>query len=413
MNLERHYKELLGLDKNWRVERVELVLERQRVEIIVGWSGSEKGSCPECGKSCRIYDLREERSWRHLDTMQFETIIRCRVPRVKCAQHGVLTMATPWAGKHSRFTLLFEAFAVLVLQASQTVEAARRLLGLSWRQVDEIRTRAVERGLERRRSEPIDYLGIDEKSFARGHSYVSVLADLQAGRVLEVAPGRDEGAAQELLETLSAQQRSEALAVAVDMWPAYMKQVKAQMGEAVLVHDRFHVVKHLNDAVDKVRRRENKLLMARRDERLKGSRYLWLKGLERMSPQARSRFHELKDSGLKVGRAWTIKHLFEEFWTFDFGSDARAFFRDWYGWAIRSRLDPIKQVARMLKAHLHGLLGYILHPITNATTEGLNSKIQLLKASARGFRSFAKYRIAILFHCGKLDLLPSTSPQKS
>jgi transposase len=158
---------------------------------------------------------------------------------------------------------------------------------------------------------------------------------------------------------------------------------------------------------------EHVRLMAKKDERLKGSKYLWLKGFERMDPQAKLRFNELKSSGLKVSRAWSMKDLFNEFWSFEFGWDAKEFFRDWCNWVMRSKLEPMKRVARMLKKHSSGLFGYIIHPITNAATEGLNSKIQNIKASARGFRRFDAYRTAILFYCGKLDMLPATVPQKS
>lgn len=409
------FTQLLGLDSNWEVADVNLALADQRVEILVEWIGGKNAPCPECGELCSVYDLREERSWRHLDTMQFETIIRCRVPRCDCPEHGVRTIGTPWAGKHGRFTLMFEAFAIRVLQACSNVEAARKLLGLSWQQTDEIRTRAVKRGLERRDNEPIKRLGIDEKSFGKHHDYLSVMTDLDQGRVLEVVPERKQEAAEELLLTLSAQQRHGVLAVAMDMWPAFMNAAAKHLPEATLVHDKFHVVKHLGEAVDQVRKQENKHLIEQGDKRLVGHKYTMLKNPQNMKPAQRKRFDELKASNLKTARAWAIKDLFTEFWTFDFGADAEAFFKDWYGWAIRSQLDPIKKKARMLKKHIDGLLGYIIHPVTNAVTEGLNSKIQNIKSSARGFRSFQRYRTAILFYCGKLDMIPACEmhPQKT
>lgn len=414
-SLEGHYSELLGLDANWKVTSVDLSLQDQRVEIGVTWDGGRETACPECGERCRLYDLRAERRWRHLDTMQFETVISCRVPRCECPQHGVVTVAVPWAGKHSRFTLMFEAFAIRVLQACSNVEAARRLLGLSWRQVDEIRRRAVERGLARREEEPVERIGLDEKSFGRGHDYISVMSDLDGSRVLEVVAERKQTAAEALLSTLSLQQREAVLAVALDMWPAYMNAAQALLPEAVLVHDKFHVVKHLSEAVDNVRKAENKSLLKEGDSQLKDAKYLFLKKPERMSQTQRDRFEELRASNLKSARAWAIKEQFGEFWSFEFVADAREFFADWHGWAVRSRLKPMAQKAKMLKKHLGGLLGYVLHPVTNAATEGLNSKIQYLKASARGFRSFQRYRDAILFYCGKLDMMPvmPASPQKT
>ena len=130
---------------------------------------------------------------------------------------------------------------------------------------------------------------------------------------------------------------------------------------------------------------------------------------------ALTRFEELRDSKLKVARAWAIKELFDDFWSFEFLADAKDFFKDWYRWATHCRLKPVIQVAKRLKKHWNGLQGYILHPISNATAEGFNSKIQNIKASARGFRNFDNFRYAILFYCGKLDLIPArfNFPQKS
>ena len=236
MDLNGHYGQLLGLDAHWRVTDVDLALERQRVEIAVEWVGGKDAPCPECGSACALYDLREERRWRHLDTMQFETVIRSRAPRCRCPEHGVQTISVPWADKHGRFTLMFEAFAIRVLQACSNVEAARKLLGLSWQQADEIRTRAVARGLKRRGEEALERVGLDEKSFGSHHDYISVMSDLDEGRVLEVVPGRRQEAAESLLLTLSARQRQGVLAVALDMWPAFMSAAEKHLPEATLAN---------------------------------------------------------------------------------------------------------------------------------------------------------------------------------
>lgn len=415
MDTNKTFSQLLGLTSEWQVSDVGLDMEQQRVQIAVEWIGGNSAQCPDCGHRCPVYDFREERSWRHLDTMQFVTVVTCRTPRCRCPEHGVLTVKAPWADKHSRFTLMFESFAIRVLQACSNVEAARKLLGLSWQQADDIRTRAVQRGLDRRAAEPIERLGLDEKSFGKHHDYISVLTDLDEGRVLDVVAGRKQVCAEQLLLSLSAEQRAWAFAVAMDMWPAFMNAAAEHLPQATIVHDKFHVVKHLGDAVDKVRKQEHAALLQSGDDRLTGAKYLFLKNPDRMKGPQRERFEQLRTSGLKSARAWAIKDMFSEFWTFDFRQDAEQFFKDWYSWAVRCRLKPMKDKAKMLKKHLPGLLGYSIHQITNAVTEGLNSKIQNIKSSARGFRSFARYRIAILFYCGKLDMMPDlhSLPQKS
>lgn len=409
MEVNEHYALLLGIQTPWDISSVDLRLAEHRVDVVIEYTGDE-GSCPECGAICPRYDMRPSRTWRHLDTMQFATHLHCETPRVKCSEHGVKSIDVPWAGKNSRFTLLFEAFAIKVLLAARSVEEARKLLGLNWHQVEAIKRRAVARGLSRRADEPISYVGVDEKSFQRGHSYVTSVVDLDRSRVLEVVEERTEASCTALLEAaLTEEQRLQVKAVAVDMWPAFANAVRATLQNAVIVHDRFHISKHLNEAVDQVRRRENSHLAKRGDHRLKGSRYFWLVNEENLDEKFREAFASLKHSDLKVSRAWAIKELFRDFWGYKTRGWGRRHFNRWYSWAIRSRLAPVKKVARMLKRHLENLLTYFEHPITNAASEGMNSKIQTIKSNARGFRSFQGYRSSILFYCGGLDMAPEPS----
>jgi transposase len=293
-----------------------------------------------------------------------------------------------------------------VLLASASVSQACELLGIGWDTAQEIMRRAVERGLERRQLEGLRHLGMDEKSFRRGQSYITLLTDLEEARVLDVVEERTVEAADRLWETLTLAQKEAVEAVAVDMWEPFIRTIQKQVPEADIVHDKFHVSKYLGESVDKVWRQEHKELMAQGDETLKGTRQLWLYNPQNFSPDQAEDFFALKDLQLKVARAWAAKELFSKFWEYQTEGWARRFFKDWFGWVSRSRLKPVIEVAQMLKRHLDNLLTYLEHHITNAVTEGLNSKIQNLKAAARGFRSFRNYRIRILFFCGKLSLYP-------
>jgi transposase len=403
--LTEHYGQLLGLDASWEASEVDLDLSGMRVEIRLAHRGGPV-VCPECGTACSIADHAPERSWRHLDTMQFETVLRAATPRANCSQCGVKTIAVPWAGKHSRFTLLFEAFAVRVLQAASNVKRAADLLGLDWNGVQRIMEHAVQRGLARRSTDEVRQVGVDEKSFGRGHDYVSVLTDLSGARVLEVSPGRDQAGADALWRALPEAQAAQIEAAAVDMWPAYATAVATHAPQAEIVHDRFHVSKHLNEAVDQVRRQEHKILKKQGDERLTGSKQWWLYNPENLHDDQWLKFEPLKDQELKTSRAWAIKEQFRWFWEYRYAGNAKKFFARWYGWAARSRLPAIVKVAKTLRRHLPNLLTYFRHRITNAMSEGFNSKIQALKSAARGFRAFDNFRTRILFHCGKLDLRP-------
>jgi transposase len=407
-NLEHHYAQLLGLGSPWEVTEVTLDLEDNRVTIRVEHPNGVAVRCPECGCECTIADRAPERSWRHLDTMQFETRLVAATPRAACGECGVKTVAVPWAGKNSRFTLMFESFALKVIEASGCVEKARLLLKIGWNTAHQIMGSGVQRGLERRQLDEIEHAGIDEKSYRKGHSYVSVLNDLDGGRVLEVVEGRTTQSAGDLWLTLGEEVRKGIKAVAMDMWEPFMKSTRENVPGALVVHDRFHIAAYLGKAVDQVRRAEHKELLAAGDERLKGSRQLWLFNAENVTDARWMEFEKLLEMDLKCAEAWAMKESMRHFWDYRYAGNAKRFFEGWLEWVRQSGEAPVKKVAEMINNHLPEVLNYFRHRITNAVSEGLNSKIQSIKAMARGFRGFKNYRIRILFFCGKLDM--SLSP---
>ncbi len=408
-SLYQHYHLLLGLDKDWEVQEVNLSLELRSVHIKLRHRGSSKVLCPECQNPCSIFDHAPERKWRHLDTMQFETELRGRVPRCQCDRCGVKTIEVPWAGKHSPFTWMFEAFAVAVMQSAASTSEACTLLRIGWQGAHRIMERAVERGLARRSLDGFEYAGMDEKSFGSGHDYITTLNDLSKGaaRVIEVVHGRKHEDALKLLNQVPEAHRSRLKAVAMDMWDAYLKAVREVLPQADIVHDRYHISAHLNAAVDRVRKDEHKQLMRMGDETLKGSKYQWMRTYpDKRSGEAVS-FRKLHELDLKTSRAWHYKEDFRHFWNYLYAGAAERFYKGWRRAVMSSRLEPLKKVARLIDGHWQEILNYIKHRITNAVSEGLNSRIQSIKSAARGFRSFANYRTRILFHCGKLDLNPS------
>jgi transposase len=272
-----------------------------------------------------------------------------------------------------------------------------------------IQEKAVQRGLERRVAGELKHLGVDEKSFLKGHQYATILSDLDNPRVLDVARDRKEDSLGELLNKLPEAQRDNIKAVAMDMWEPFINAVEQYLPQADIVHDKFHIAKYLGEAVDKVRRAENRNLVNQDKDTLKGTKYLWLTNPNNWSEQQEASFNELKDKGLKVGRAWSIKEMFSGLWDYRYEKAARRFFKRWFWWATHARLKPMAEVAKKLKRHLDNILTYLEHRITNAVAEGLNSKIQQIKSAARGFRKFENFRIAILFFCGKLDMYPQKS----
>lgn len=400
------YFQVLGLVKPWQVKEVRLSLEEQRVDVWIEWPEEKKVKCPDCEKESIIYDHAEERCWRHLDTCQFKTILRCRVPRVQCPEHGVVTMRVPWAEPHSRFTMLFERFAIDMLQACQNRMKGREILKISWDELDLIMRKAVERGMRRRKAEPVEYVGVDEKNFGRGHKFVTIMSDLDRGRVIDVAETNETKAIDSLWQAMPKVQRDGVKAVSMDMWDAYINSTRNHVKQADIVHDKFHIVSDLNDAVNDVRKKEHAILSEQNIDALKGTRFLWLKRPERMTDDQKERFKALNKDQFSVGKAWNLKELFRHFWDYVYETPARGFFKRWYFAVTHSRLAPIIKVAKTIKNHFEDVITYLKHRITNAFAEGINSKIQQVKTVARGFRGFANYRIAILFYCGKLDLYP-------
>jgi transposase len=312
-----------------------------------------------------------------------------------------------WAEPSSRFTALLEALAIEWLKAASK-KAVAGLLQLSWDEIHGIMERAVQRGLQRRQAELVTQIGVDEKAFRKGHNYLTLVNDLVRGRVLYVAEDRKQSSLDGFWGTLTAEQISNIAAVAMDMWDPYIASVREHLPQAdgKIVFDKFHIAKHLSEAVDKVRRKENKILRAAGDDTLAGTRYDWLRHPARMEPQDRQAFAALRDSGLKTARAWALKETMMAFFDYRYERPARKHFRWWHNWASRSRLQPMMEVGRMLKRRFANIVTYLRHRITNATSESLNAKIQWVKYTARGFRNKQNFVNAIYFHCGGLDLAP-------
>ncbi len=408
MNDRKLYEQILGIAAPWHVEEVELKLEIGQVLIRVeGSSASEV--CPECRERSPRYD-KSERRWRHLDTCQYQTILIATVPRIKCNEHGVRQVRVPWSEERSRFTALFEALVIDWLRATESIAAVAKGMRLSWEEVAGIRSRAVERGMKRRgRAVLPASIGVDETSIKRGHEYITVVNALSEARVLDVFDERKE----ESLNKLWAQYKPEELErvekVAMDMWPPYIASTRKHLSFAddKIVFDKFHIMKHLGDAVDLVRRVEHRQLRAAGDERLAKTRYWWLTHPERLDGEARARIDALRGGTLRTARAFRYKEHASMLWGYVRRGMAERLWRQWLHGALRCALEPIRVVAHMIRNHWNGVINAATSDITNAMSESVNSHIQRIKKRACGFRSRTRFREAILFHLGGLDLYPA------
>jgi transposase len=402
------YRQLLGLMTPWTVERVELDVAKRRVEVHVGHAAGQRFGCPECGRELGVYDHQAEREWRHLDSCQFLTYLYARPPRVSCPEHGVRQVGLPWAQAGSRFTNLFETLAIDVLLAANVKKAAE-ILRVSWDEAWHIMERAVMRGRMAKAAQMPRQLGVDEKAIAKGHRYMTLVCDLEEATVEYVGEDRKETSLAAYFKVFPRESREGIEAICLDMWPAYINACRANVpgAEDKMVFDRFHIMRHVLEAVDKVRKREHKALMKAGDDTLSKSKYLWLTNPQNMTDKARDRFDELKTLELKTGRAWALKEALRALWAYHSGAWAMKFWKRWYFWATHSRLAPIIEAARLIARHLPNVLTYFTHRITNAVAEGLNSKIATVQKRACGYRNPNNFKIAVYFHCGGLNLYPA------
>ena len=398
------YAAILGVQSPWHVSDVQLDQSSREVRVLVEAASSTAFGCPECGADSPRHDHRERR-WRHLDTCQFRTILVAKVPRVDCAEHGVHQVKVPWSEPGSRFTALFEALVIDWLREAP-LSAVARLLGLSWDQVDGIMERAVQRGLARRQQIPVEFVGVDEASFRKGHRYVTFVTDLVTGDVLHVAPGRTKEALAAWLADLRPEQRQAIQAFAMDMWKPFIAAVleAIPLAKDKVCFDRFHVAQHLGDAVDRVRREEHRRLKEEGSDLLTGTRMLWRRRAENLGEVELRALEVLEELSLKTAKAWGFKENAAMLWRFKHRGWALRAWTRWIGRVMRSRLEPMKRVARMIRDHLWGIVNAIVHGVTNAGSEATAAKVQRIKRRACGFRNMDRFVNAILFHLGGLDL---------
>lgn len=405
--IDNLYTAVLGLKAPWSVERVETQLAAGEVHVWVALPKGERWVCPECHAEAPIHD-HQDRSWRHLDTCQFHTIVHARVPRLKCPTHGIRQLQVPWAEPGSQFTAMFEVLAIDWLQQA-SVSAVAKHLRISWDEASGIMARAVRRGLERRTTEVVKHVGVDETSFAKRQAYVTVVADLDRSRVLYVSDDRTQASLDSYWASLSHEQLLAIEAVAMDMCAPYIQSalLNVPFADERIVFDKFHIAQNLNQALDQVRRSEHRRLSAAGDTSLKGTKFDWLRHPASFTRAAGQAFDVLRARVHRVARAWELKETAMAIFNLHAAWAARRNFGRWFAWAIRSKLEPIKRVARTLHKYWDQIENYFRHRITNAGLEAINTKIQQVKRRSRGFRNRERFKQAIYFHCGGLDLYPA------
>ena len=410
MDDKRLYQQILGLAEPWFVDRVSLELATQRVEVFVEHRADARWQCPQCGKVCPLHDHSPSRGWRHLDTCQLQTVLHARPPRVRCPEHGVVTVSLPWAEPNSHFTMLMESFIIDVLLHCRNVKSAAALARVSWDQCAGVMHRAVRRGLARRGEIAARQLGVDEKRYRRGHVYATVVCDLNTcgGAVLDVIEGNNSESLAAFYRGLSPSQLEAILNVVMDMHAPYVAATRQHVpgGGDKIIFDRFHIMGLTNAALERVRQGEHQELRSEGNRTLERARQMLLWADERRPAKYDEHMKRLQQQDLRTGKAWSMKENLRRLWNCSTIKEARRFFGGWYGWVIKSTIKPMQRLARSLAGKLTNIVRFCEHRLTTATNEGINSQISSAQHRAAGYRSFARLRIAILFFCGKLRLYP-------
>ena len=390
----------LGLGTPWSVSASRFDEAARRLDIDIAFTKGARFACPCCGAAgCPAYDT-DAMTWRHLSFFQHQAYLHARVPRVRCEACGVKRVTVPWAREGSGFTLLFEAF-VMTLVASMPVARVARTVGEHDTKLWRIVHHYVEQARAHADHGAVNRVAFDETAARRGHDYVSLFVDLDQARVLFVADGKDAATVGAFAEDLQAHGGDPAGVeqVCIDMSPAFIKGTAAHLPQAEITFDKFHAVKIVNEAVDEVRREEQK----RRPE-LKRTRYVWLKNTTNLSAGQRDTLDSLTGSHLKTARAHQIRLTFQEFYQQPSREAGEGFLKRWYFWATHSRLPPMIAAARTIKRHWNGILRWHDTHIANGILEGINSLVQAAKAKARGYRSSRNLKAIIYLVAGKLKI---------
>ena len=408
---EALFSQALGLVKPWEVQQVLLDVNASRIDLHIAWN-SAAAACPACGSPDQALHDHRQRSWRHLDFFQFEAHVHCQLPRVQCsACKKVSQLQVPWARAGSRFTLMFEALA-LTLAREMPVNACSRILRCSgnalWRQID------AHLKLARAKESYADVkiIGIDETSCAKGHDYITLVHDLGRSRLIYATPGKDGTTIERFCKDIQTHQgKPEQIeVVCMDMSKAFIQGAAKHLPGAAIAFDRFHVVQMANKAVDLVRREE-----ARDEGWLKKTRWAWLKDRSKWTDKEKQKMDWLPHSRLKTARAWRIKEALRDIYALKADADQTAkALRRWLHWAERSRLYPIKDLAKSIKTHWLGIVkSFEQAYLHNGYVEAVNSLIQAAKAKARGYGTPEHFIAMSFLIAGKLTHLPACPLKKA
>ena len=400
--MEELFQSALGIASPWYIESLKFDTEKSRLDIFINF---HKGATFRDNKECdpaqeyKAYDTLSK-TWRHLNFFQHECYLHARVPRIKRADGKVRLIPPPWSGKLNGFTLLFEAFLIQMCR-SMPVHHVSKLTGASDYRLWTLLEVYVNATRFDEDYSDLHTVGIDETSAAKGHDYITLFVDLPERKTVFIADGKGSETVKEFSDDLQERNGSpeQIKQVSCDMSPAFIKGVRVELPAAEVTFDKFHIVKIINEAVDKVRREETKT-----NPLLKGARYALLKNECNLTSKQKAIRERLclPRLNLKSYRALQIRETFQQLYTAVSREDFESRLKKWYFWATHSRLEPMIKAAKTIKRHWDGVVQWKDSQINNGLLEGLNSVIQAAKRKARGYKK-PHFKIMAYLLTGKLD----------
>ena len=397
-NNEWLFTTALQLQEPWYIEKVDFT-EEQELHLYICFKKGSKFKIKEDEEETTAYDT-VKKTWRHLNFFQYKAYIHCDVPRIK---HGneINMVEVPWSRTNIGFTLLFESF-VMALAKVMTVKAISRIVGEHDTRIWRIIRYYTAEARKKADYSDVEKIGLDETSVS-GHNYITIGVDLGKSRVISITEGKDHTAVNRIAKDIEEHGcKLENIKIATsDMSPAFTRGINENFKNAINIYDKFHVMKLINEALDKVRKRE-----VTRNEILKKSKYLFLKNRKNLKESQISKLDELlENEHLQTSIAYKYKLQFQDIYNMNLTKEeAKARIQSWLNNLVKSGILEMKILAKAIGTKLINILNYFDYRLTNATLEGINSIIQMAKARARGFRNIENFKTIIFLVCGKLEI---------
>lgn len=385
----------LGLSSPWVVKSITFDNLSSQLDITVGFTKGHKFLMPD-GSDYSAYDT-VERTWQHLNFFQHKCFLHCKVPRVKQKDGKTITQEVPWSRPRSGFTLLFEAYSMLLIESEMPISKVAKVLKVTDNRLWRVFDYWVGKSHSQDSINTLTKVGFDETSSKKGHNYVTTMVDLEDRRVLFALEGKNAECIEKSVDYLKTKDVdiNKIKQTCIDMSPAFISGVKTHLPNTEITFDKFHVVKELNKAMDMLRKQERK-----GNEMLKKHKYTFLKS--KLSPEINSEKDFLLEMYPKLAQGYRLKVMFKEFWDIHNKQDAESYLAFWCDMAEESGIFSFIKFVKTVKAHWTGIINYIESKISNGILEGINSKIQLLKRRARGYRNIQNFINMIYFTSGKL-----------